>query len=104
SCADRSRSRILGFSARARLISNGLGFTRWSMAPPVERRRLLVQDQLALTGDLESVERTVMLDADLVLALEQAVGRKRPDGKWRALDPHRNRLVRAADAIAEVVG
>src|SRR6185295_6177088 len=64
---------------------------------------LLVEDELALTGDLEPVERAMVLDADLVLALEQRVGRQGPHRQRHPVEAGR-RLLGTADAVTEVIG
>src|SRR5690606_7459169 len=98
--AARSRSRIFGLSRRARLISCGAGLTRWSIIPLP--RSLLVEDELALAGDLQAIQGAVMLNADLVLALEQGIGRQGTHRKRKPLDPYRRRLP-PARLVAETV-
>ena len=42
---------------------------------------LLVQNELALTGDLQPIERAVVLDPDLVVPLEERLARDHTDGR-----------------------
>ena len=42
---------------------------------------LLVQNKLSLAGDLEPIERAVVLDPDLVVPLEERLARHHTDGR-----------------------
>jgi hypothetical protein len=63
----------------------------------------LVEDELALAGDLQPIERAVVLDADLVLALEQRVRGQGPHRQRHPIETSRI-VFGTADAIAEVIG
>src|SRR5437763_9662031 len=64
---------------------------------------LLVENELALPGDLQPVERAMMFVADLVLALEQGVAGQ---GSHRQRNPVETGggIVGTADVIAKIVG